>query len=189
MKRLAFFLALMAAPLVAHAQSVFSGSPYPIPYYSWADPSSLTNTNNLLIQKINGFLLPQFPQTGGSNYPEFYAGTTTGPTISSAAEAVRIGPSGNNNIVLFPSDVGSASNYPGATSTGVLKVGNLASWIPAPGLAVCPGQNPAAGPPLWGPYETGNETSNLYSAAMGHVVTGYLVVRDWLDRMHGVPAC
>lgn len=166
MQRLAGLVAalvLAAVPALAQA---------PIPYMKGPlDPSQQLATFNTLIQEIDGFLAPVFPQVANqANYVSLIGGTTgIGATIAAAGAdsnvALKVSPKGNGNIVLFSS----ADNI---NSTGVIKVGNLASWLPVRGMALCPAVVP-------GQAQLG----------MADHITGYLIVKDWLDRPHGMPGC
>ena len=150
------------------------------------DPSSLQATINALINAINAlpaqiaFPVPPVPQPGGGGATTtivnnlVLTGTPTGvmPTIGvggSAADpnaALGLSPNGAGNLVFF---AGSGA----ASGTGILQLANAASFVPATGLAACPGAVAGRTPVVGGRAN----------------ITGYLMIMDWLGRTHPVPTC
>lgn len=166
-------LSLWASAAMAQANPSVANPPMPpiLGVGPGFDPSNPAANTNALIAAINKILLPLVPPVlNGVNFPQLTSGVsgvgvTIAATGSDANIAIKLQPQGNGNIVLFDA----VNNL---NSTGVIKVGNLASWRPMTGLANCPGVPPNQ-PPL----------------GMADHVTGYLVVKDWLDRPHGFPGC
>lgn len=165
---------LLAAALPAWSQA-FPTSPYaPQPPINGVgvgfDLSNPAANMNNLVAAVNKILSPLIPYTpNATGFISLTPGAQgNGPMIGSYGAAasvnLKVVPQGNGNIVLF------SSTNP--LSTGLIKVGNLASWLPAKGLAACPAV-------VGGQAQIG----------MADHITGYLVVKDWLDRTHGMPGC
>lgn len=134
---------------------------------------------NSLIQTLDTFFNPRFPAvqpsnatvTGGvslspgsssGNAPMISTFSTTGASNVS----LKIAPLGNGKIILFDST--------NPIVTGILKIANNPSWVPAQGLAACPGGLKAMPTPNGG-------TSG--------VITGYLLIEDWASRVHALATC
>lgn len=169
-----------ALALAQNAIPYFTGQPYG-PGGGF-DPSSPMNNFNILIGELNGILNPLAPQgtvpftvntstgQGAGNYPmaEIVAGT---PAQQAAGTNVNLGldASGNGNIEFF------ADNQ--VSELGLVQFGNTVSWLPAKGLAACPG-NPS----------TLAQNSGLYIGP-SPVVTGYISILDWAGRPHWLVGC
>ena len=127
---------------------------------------------NALIAAINCISAGQCPATG-NNIFVLPASNGQVPTVVSGGPGsdpntpIGINPSGNGDIILFYGQP--------PTDTGALQFANAYSWLPAKGLAACPAMNGVAG--VWGA-----ETVNP-------VITGYIIIEDWLGNSHGLPAC
>ena len=147
----------------------------PIPLVSGPqDLSQMRGTLNTLINEINAILVPAFPaQPGAVNFPNMQATVTGQPGILGLSfggdpnASLAIQPNGNGNVILFGAS-GTAQ-----LGTGVLQIGNVASWVPAKGLAPCPAVSGGSTRPL----------------GVGPTVTGYFQVGDWLGRIHSIAAC
>lgn len=174
MKKLALAAMLMLVALPAWPQA-YPTAPYaPQPPLNGVgvgfDPSNQAQNLNNLTQAINNILLPLIPYTpGAANFISLTPGANgDGPIVASYGSgtnvSVKVAPKGNGNIVLFSSLT--------PLSTGLIKIGNLASWLPAQGMAACPAVVPRRA-----------------QIGMADHITGYLVVKDWLDRTHGMPGC
>lgn len=134
-------------------------------------PNTGVDFNNLILQ-INGILSGALPATGNNiilgNAPNgSVAVITTGGPGADPNAALAINPNGNGDIILFYGQP--------PTDTGVVQFANNFSWLPAKGLAACPAANNL--PAVWGA-----ETINP-------VITGYIIIEDWLGNAHGLPAC
>jgi hypothetical protein len=117
---------------------------------------------NAVINSINTILAPLTggASAGGVNAISLTPAGTGYPaqiTLQPGADpnaGILINPNGSGNITLF-----------GAGDTGVLQLGNSAGFVPANGLAACPGINPR----------------NLPLGMKG-VVSGFFAMQDWLGR-------
>lgn len=146
----------------------------PLPYFGAGfDPSNPVYNFNTLIQQLNNFLTPTFPNNPGAvNFLQVSSGASGSPVTlginpaSSPNASIALSPNGNGNIVLF-TPVGDT------LSTGNVQIGNQASFVPTTGVAACPAV--PAGRPA--------------ALSMTDHVTGYFIIQDWLNRQHGVVAC
>lgn len=177
---------LIAAALICGAVGADAAS---IPLFnpSTLDLPIMGGPLNTLINQINGILSPL---TG--------AGAVNGATPGTGATAVNIislvpGISGSPaQIMLQAGGDPSASiqivpDLPGgdiilfstASSGGNLVFANAAMWVPATGLAACPGVNPAQSP----------SSSRADSIVPAATVQGFWAIEDWLTRIHFSPSC
>lgn len=172
LKRVALALLLIGAALPAWPQAYTTApyapmSPLQGPGVGY-DPSNPAVNEQKLVAAINQILSPLYPYVpGAAGFLSLVPGPTDASLVtygSAASVNLKVAPQGNGNIVLFPSTT--------ANSLGLVKIGNLASWRPARGLAQCPAVVP-------GQAQIG----------MSDHITGYLVVKDWLDVSHGMPGC
>ena len=140
----------------------------PIPLFTGpVDPAQNRKALNTLVNEINAILLPLLPNTPGAvNFVALTPATTgnnatigLGPGADANA-GITINPNGSGNIVLF-------SQF----DTGVLQFANVSSFHRAGQLTACPG--------------------NSYKRVSGtaEVVTGHMIIQDWLGRKHGIPVC
>ncbi len=161
----------------AHAQQVgvltFGSSPAPIPYIIGpVDPGNGQANLNSVIQEIDNVLGISFPQVPGAvNTPTFGESVAGQPVIIGASGTdtnipILIQPKGSGNIELF-----------GQGQTGVLSFNNQFSFLPATGIAACPGFPP-----------NGAYASNL-GIGVKSVVTGAIWITDWMNRPHALPVC
>lgn len=153
---------LLAGAIIALLPPAGAQTP-PIPNFN---PSQLqipaTGADfNTLIRSINAILVPLVPGgSAGVNLISLTGGVTGSPAViglQSGADAnagIQINPNGSGNIVLFSQ-----------TDTGVLQIGNQASFVPANSFVACPGAT--IGHPPFG---------------MKGVVSGYFAMKDWLGR-------
>lgn len=172
MKRLMFAIGLL--PALALAGSAWAQTQQtPIQFFgSPFDSSNQIGNLNTLIQRVNAILTPLQPTIAGAvNFVSLTSAPTgLGPVIGvqpggDTNASIRVSPAGNGDISLFSSKLN-------LSSTGHIKIGNMASWVKAPALATCPGSKP--GQPRFG---------------VANTITGYLVIKDWLDQTHGMPGC
>src|SRR6266700_1135898 len=139
--RLALALVLGCIAFTTHAQIPLLTGPQ--------DPSAYQATINELINQINALPAQQaFPGApvipGPSSLPNslMFTPAPTGlvpflgiNTLTSDANTdIGLAPIGSGNIVLFGPPAQGSNPV-----TGILQFANAASFIPAPGLAVCPG--------------------------------------------------
>ncbi len=140
----------------------------PIPLFSGpVDPASNRRALNTLVNEINAILSPLLPAVSGAvNFISLTPATTGNNAViglvsgADTNAGITINPNGSGNIVLF-----------GQLDTGILQFGNVSSFRTASGLTPCPG----------------NGTARI--AGTSNVVTGHLIVQDWLNRKHGIPVC
>ena len=155
---------LIALALAASTPAVAQTLPLPLVTLP-QDASQMRSTINTLINNINNVLRPIFPAAGAINSITLVGGATgvsakIGLGATADANAeIIIDPNGSGNIVLFQSD-----------DTGNLQFGNSAAFIRANGFSACPA--------------VGKGTLGVNA-----VVTGHLIVRDWLGTKHGIPTC
>lgn len=176
LKRAALAVLMIVTALPAWAQSQpsvpFAPQPPIVGVGPGFDPSNPAANINNLIAAINRVITPLVPLTPGAvNFIALQGGVSGNGAVigiqpgGNANVAIKIQPAGNGNIVLFDSIVNQ-------NSIGLIKVGNIASWVPTTGLEGCPAVNPGKAP-----------------LGMADHVTGYLMIKDWLDRQHGIPGC
>ena len=163
--------ALLCGAAAAHAAS--------LPYIQGpTEPPTLAGPLNSLINQINGILSPltggaaingAAPGSGavGVNLVSIIAGATGSPTVIGMQPggdpngSIQIQPDPTGNIILF-----------GNGNTGNIVVQNSGLWVPANGLTACPGISPGH-PPI----------------GMKGVISGYLVIEDWLGRQQWSVNC
>ena len=133
------------------------------------DPSQINANFNRLINQINAILTPLLPSVDDSVNsisltPAVTGGVATIGLQDGADDDASIGilPNGDGDIVLFGNT---------GTEDGMLKFANSPAFVAAEGLAACP-------------------ASSGYTAfGVGATVSGYLVVKDWLDVKRYLVAC
>lgn len=131
-----------------------------------ADFNAVINAINAILSPLTGG--PGAAGTGvnGISLTPAATGGIATITLTPTADAnasIGIKPNGTGNIVLFTSGPG---------PQGVLQFANSSAFVPVGGLAACPAV-PAGRPPL----------------GVSGVITGYLPVRDWLNRGFALVAC
>src|SRR5712691_7768512 len=152
---------------IAGCWPAYAATQLPIPLLSGpSDPSQMNATLNGVIAKINAILGPVILQTsGGENFISLSGGVSGAPAViglapgAGADAGIQINPNGSGNIILF-----SQSN------TGVLQLGNQASFVSAPGLS---------------PNPIGSRLASLYGVK--NTVQGMFIFKDWLGRTRGLP--
>ena len=178
MKLLRAFLVLLVAldfldpahGLIDAESAAAQSSQPPIPLLRGPlDPGAMQGTLNLIIQEINGILVPLIPGSPVTpvNFLSLTPGATGTPAVltlqpgADANASIAIQPNGNGNVILM-----------GQSNMGVVQFGNQASFVSAPGLSPYPGGVPGA------------------AALQGvkNTVQGVLLVKDWLGVTRGVPA-
>jgi hypothetical protein len=171
-------IALAASASIAQAQQAipyFTGQPTG-PGGGW-DTSSPMNNVNILIGEINGILGPLSGGNpngifGGSTSVGFQPGglVTLQPNPSLGPNtAIGLAPVGNGNIELFTGNQ--------ITGLGLLQFGNYASFVPATGLAACPGVS-----------SSGYKNGGLFLGP-GQTVSGYVAILDWAFRPQYMVTC
>lgn len=168
MKRLlsALIVLMLAAP--AGAQTL------PIPLVTGPqDVSQMRAIFNTLIGQINAVLVPVFGySTTPNGTPVNLISLSGGLTGSNATIGLQPGADANAGITINPNGSGNIQLF-AQGDTGTLKFGNEGAFVKAYGLGACPG---ALG-------------LNKQPIGVQPVVTGFLIVKDWLGASHGVPAC
>jgi len=159
-------LLLVASPLAAQTLPIppVTGPQFPLPI--------MVAPFNTLISQINAVLVPVLGTTPSSGTTVNNITLTGGATGSNAVIGLQAGADTNAGITIDPNGSGNIQFF-GAGDTGVFKMGNSAGFVKTLGFAACPA------------------VANQSKAPLGvqTVVTGYLIVKDWLDQPHGVPAC
>ncbi len=163
--------ALLCGAAAAHAAS--------LPYIQGpTEPPTLAGPLNSLINQINGILSPL---TGGAAINGAAPGTgavgvnsiAAVPGVTGAPALITVQPGGdpNGSIQIQPDPSGNIILF-GNGSTGNLVVQNPGLWVPANGLTACPGIAPGSRP-----------------MGMKGIVSGYLVIEDWLGRQQWSVNC
>ncbi len=151
------------------------------------EPPTLMAPLNTLINQINGILSPL---TGGAQIngaqPNTGAVATNiialVPGVSGSPAQLTLQPGGDPSasIQIVPDLPGGDIILFSTQSTGGnLVFANASMWVPATGLAACPGVNPGQG----------TNGSLITSFGPASTIQGYWVIEDWLARQHFAPSC